>query len=145
MKLAIVLVAACSSPQIAARPPDFTPRPAPAITAGCVYETAVATTIVLAPSTVRCGTGNLDTDLIAIPLWQTARRLTPQRSWRVSRATLAFDAKTSQPPDIAGEVSYRRSPGVLSNLTHGYITFDLVVRGRHVAGKVPLASFVAGD
>ncbi|HEU0032826.1 MAG TPA: hypothetical protein VFQ53_19475 [Kofleriaceae bacterium] len=115
--------------------------PPPTLTTACIAETAVATTIVLAPDGTGCGQPDAP-GVFAIALWQTAHRLpTPiVRSWTLDRSKIArvYDPQVGE---IRGTVSYSWDPGA----SRGEVAIDVAAPGWQLQAKVPIASFVAGD
>ncbi|MBS1121660.1 MAG: hypothetical protein H6Q90_3888 [Deltaproteobacteria bacterium] len=133
MKLALVTALVGCHARTAPSAPSHPP-----LVSACIFETAVATTILLAPAGERCDRGTAGPGVLEISLWQTRGPLPVARSWHVSPSTQAV----VPPADIVGELSYDRSA---SSSSHEHVTFDLRVRGEVVRGRVAVTTFFAGD
>lgn len=110
-------------------------------TIGCVFETAVATTIVLATDRDQCFHDRPDRDRVVVVLWQTAKHIGSQRTFRVdakNRVVLPYTSLAD------GTIGYAHNVGV-SSLVQGHVTFDLRLPRRVLRGQVPLVQFIAGD
>jgi hypothetical protein len=108
----------------------------PTYRVGCVYETAVVTAFVLAPTRAQCARLD-DPDVLAFAALQTGETLHAERMrWIVPMKQLGTDAF-----GIAGYRIDRYGGPALD----GTVTFRMFAKGTFVMGEVQLAEFTAGD
>jgi hypothetical protein len=108
----------------------------PTYRVGCVYETAVVTAFVLAPSRARCRNFD-DPNVLAFSVLQTQEAIGDERTrWIVPMKQLATN--------VFGIAGYRIDQRAGFDL-RGTVSYSVYANGTFMSGEVPLVDYTAGD
>ena len=122
----------------AQRHADEPPR---AALVACVFETAVATTIVLTHSINQCNEPR-SPEAVAVSFWQTAKRVGGDGYARSFRAPDQMIAPPGAARNVSGTIGYRIDSWGSKT---GRVSFDLQVDGHQRRGEAKIVAYAAGD